>query len=111
MAGNTTNGSGGWSRGAILRELGTTYRLLRDPRVPAALKILLPVGALFYWISPVDLLPFMPFDDAAVMVIALYIFNQIAPTFVQSASADEQQNDERYEDGPTVDTTWNVVED
>ena len=112
MNGSGTNRTGGWSLGTILRELSTTFRLLRDPAVPKALKILLPVAATVYWISPVDLMPLLPFDDAALMVVALYLFNQIAPTFTQQPGTQGHgQSDDQYSDGPTVDTTWRVVED
>lgn len=52
------------------------WRLLRDPRIPAWPKWLVPVGALIYVLSPVDALPdFIPFlgqlDDLSIVAVAV----------------------------------------
>ncbi len=57
------------------------YRLMRDKRVNNYLK-LLPIASLVYLISPVDFLPFLPFDDLAVMGMGLYMFVELCPQFV-----------------------------
>lgn len=52
------------------------WRLLRDPRIPAWPKWLVPVGALIYTLSPVDAIPdFIPLlgqlDDVSVIAVTL----------------------------------------
>ncbi len=104
--GTYRSGSGGWNPMAILRDVVTAWRLLWDPRVPMTLKMLLPIAAALYWISPLDLLPGLPFDDIAIMLLALRAFVQLAPKeAVRNAARREETND-----GPVVDTTWRKVE-
>lgn len=112
--------SAGWSPGDIMRDMYTAWRMLWDPRVPSLLKILLPAAALLYWISPIDLLPGLPFDDIALLVLALRLFVQMGSVMgngPQSAgpgydpnqrnpSADRPKDDENI-----VDTTWHVIKD
>jgi uncharacterized membrane protein YkvA (DUF1232 family) len=57
------------------------YRLMRDNRVNNFLKIL-PVASLVYLISPVDLMPFLPFDDIAVVGMGMYMFVELCPQFI-----------------------------
>ena len=118
----------GWSWTNLLRDLVATWRLLWDPSVPGLLKFFLPFLALVYWISPIDLMPLMPFDDIAVLLLAARLFVALAPnesvkrafsgfggippasthnanrqnTFHQSAS--------RQDEGEVIDTTWRVIE-
>ena len=70
---------GGWGFSDILRDIAITWQLVRDPRVSFLLKLCLPLFALFYWLSPVDLMVGMPFDDIAVIVLATRLFVQMAP--------------------------------
>jgi uncharacterized membrane protein YkvA (DUF1232 family) len=63
----------------LLRDLTVAWRLLWDPRVPGLLKLLLPVLALIYLLSPLDLLPGLPFDDIAVLLAAARLFVALAP--------------------------------
>ncbi len=62
----------------IAREARLVGRLILDRRVPWYLK-LLPIGAAIYAISPVDLLPLNPLDDAAVVSLAFYFFVELCP--------------------------------
>ena len=55
----------GFLQGLILR-IKLILRLLADPRVSPLLK-LLPIGALVYWISPIDFLPVNPIDDGLII--------------------------------------------
>jgi len=57
------------------------YRLMGDKRVNAGLK-LLPVGSLLYLVFPADFLPFMPFDDLAVVGLGMYLFIELCPQYV-----------------------------
>jgi hypothetical protein len=53
-------------------------RLLMDQRVNPLLK-LLPVGTLIYVVSPVDLLPLNPVDDALIVWIGTQLFVELCP--------------------------------
>jgi len=119
---NNYNATGG-SRLNIMNDLMTAWRLLWDPRVPGMLKILLPVAALVYWISPIDLIPGLPFDDIAIMILALKMFINLAPSDAvngaatgNSAYQDDgfRQNGAQstgFDDGDVIDTTWQVIDD
>jgi len=98
---------GGFSPAAIIRDLSTAWQLLWDPRVPSILKLTLPVFALIYWISPVDLLPGIPLDDMAVVVLAAKLFIQLAS---QSSNTTSQPNNQTSDDD-SVSTSWQVVDD
>ncbi len=60
------------------------WRLFRDRRVPIYLKLML-VGALLYFLSPVDLIPEMlnPLlgmtDDVTILILSLKYFIKLAP--------------------------------
>lgn len=88
------------------------WRLLWDPNVPATLKLLLPVFAIIYLISPIDLMPFLPFDDIVIVGIALKLFVELAQprNFNQptNPSADGYASDLEKD---AIPTTWRVVED
>lgn len=80
MANNQTNPQGGsWNLLHIVRDMALTWQLMGDPQVSGLLKLCLPVFAFLYWISPIDLLVGMPFDDIAVVVLASRVFVQLAP--------------------------------
>lgn len=107
----------GFSLGSLLRDMTVAWRLIWDPRVPTLLKLLLPALALVYWVSPIDLLPGMPFDDLALLFLAAKLLVQLAPAdavqramYGRSTPNARQSSDQR--DGPeTIDTTWRVVEE
>lgn len=63
----------------ILLRIKLIYRLMGDKRVNPFLK-LLPIGALLYFILP-DL-AIGPFDDAAVLALASYLFIELCPDAV-----------------------------
>lgn len=95
----------GWNPIAILRDVATAWRLLWDPRVPFSLKMLLPVAAAVYWIWPLDLIPGLPFDDIAILLLALRAFVQLAPQEAVNGATN------RSKDGESViDTTWRRVD-
>lgn len=60
------------------------WRLFRDARVPLSLKLML-VGAVIYFISPIDIIPeiinplFGIIDDVAIVSLALKYFIKLAP--------------------------------
>ena len=92
-----------WNLQAILSDLKEAWRLIRDPSVPTILKLLLPGAAFLYFIWPLDIPG--PFDDIAILVLALRFFVQLAspnPTSAPPPSAPP-------EDANTIDTTWRVI--
>lgn len=104
--------SGGWNLTSLMRDITTAWRLLQDPQVSGLLKLLLPIAALVYFISPFDLLP-GPFDDAVVLFVALRLFLQMAPTeALRNAQASANPTtSSKPDDDNTIDTTWRVVDD
>jgi uncharacterized membrane protein YkvA (DUF1232 family) len=72
---------GSWIRD-IAQQLKLTMALMMDPRVHPLLK-LVPVAALAYLISPVDLIMGVPglsaVDDITVVLLGLRFFNEMAP--------------------------------
>lgn len=78
----------------LLQDLRLVLPLLRDPRVPTTAK-LIPVGVLFYVLSPVDLIPgwLIPFlgqlDDLAVIVLGLRWFMQTVPQEIVNEYRDQ----------------------
>lgn len=76
------------SQGGVLQEavnrLKLIFRLMGDRRVSAFLK-LIPVGALIYLISPIDLAPGVAFpiigalDDAGILWLGSYLFVELCP--------------------------------
>jgi len=103
---------GNWSPGAILQDVYRAWQLLWDPRVPLALKVLLPGAALLYWVSVIDLMPGLPFDDIAVLVLALRLFAHLASGNVESAATSQsyQQEPKPQAEAGTIETSWRVVE-
>jgi uncharacterized membrane protein YkvA (DUF1232 family) len=72
---------------SLMQQLKLATRLLREPRVPAAIKVI-PGLAAAYILSPVDFIPdFIPglgqLDDLAVLVFALEFFIRLCPTPAQ----------------------------
>lgn len=109
-----TGNSGSIGMNAMLNQLLNAGQLIFDRRVPLTLKLLLPVAALIYWISPVDLMPFLPFDDIAVVAAAIFFFNQFARQAVKDYDRQHGQPGQaggpQQPEGEVVDTTWRVVE-
>ena len=120
-------GPSSFSLSGVLRDLAVSWKLLLDPTVPGLLKILLPVAALIYWISPLDLIPGMPLDDLAILFLAARLFVSLAPRDSVNRAysggaprASQNQSHSHYganstnrpeEDGEVIDTTWRVVDD
>jgi uncharacterized membrane protein YkvA (DUF1232 family) len=72
---------------SLIEKLRLAVRLLREPRVPAVLKVL-PGLAAVYVLSPVDFIPdIIPglgqFDDLAVLVFTLELFIRLCPSPAQ----------------------------
>ena len=113
----TANSTSAASAGNVARQLYQVWKALRDPNIPWAVKWLIPLAALAYWVSPVDLIPFFPLDDIVVVLVALNIFLQMIARY-QTPDADKrggtesgQPNASFYDDNKTIETTWRVVEE
>lgn len=65
----------------FITQLRLTWRLLRDPRVSVPVK-LIPAAVVAYIISPLDLLPFLPIDDIAVLIMGMRAFQALVPDYV-----------------------------
>lgn len=112
----------GWNWTNLLRDLVATWRLLWDPSVPGLLKLALPFMALLYMISPLDLIPLMPLDDIAIMMLAARLFVALSPresverafggyrTPPHASRPGASRNTESRESGEVIDTTWRIVE-
>ncbi len=111
---NVSGNSGSIGMNAMLNQLLNAGQLLFDRRVPLTLKLLLPVAALVYWISPVDFMPFLPFDDIAVVAAAIFFFtqfgNQAVKDFDRQQGQGGQSGAAQSTEGEVVDTTWRVIE-
>lgn len=66
---------------SLYDDLRLIARLLKDRRVNFLLK-LLPVGALFYLIFPLDISPVNPLDDGLVLWLGGYFFIELCPADV-----------------------------
>ncbi len=89
------------------RDLRRIWRLMRDPRTPGWLK-LLPLLALIYILSPVDLLPDLmipgigALDDLVLLLLVLRVLLDLAPAEEQPAS---HRRDE------VIEATYRVLEE
>jgi uncharacterized membrane protein YkvA (DUF1232 family) len=63
---------------SISKRVKLIARLMIDSRVNPLIK-LLPVGTLVYLVVPTDLMPLLPFDDAAVLWLGSYLFVELCP--------------------------------
>ena len=65
-------------------------RLMGDKRISPLLK-LLPIGSLVYLVIPIDLMPIIPVDDAAVLWLGSYMFVELCPQDVVQEHWDQIQ--------------------
>lgn len=105
----------GWRPVDFANDFARASRLITDRRVPFALKLLLPLGALVYWVFPLDLIPGLPIDDIAIVLLAVRLFvtlGENAITRAPSAWSDQGTAGESASgETPVVDTTWRVVDE
>lgn len=120
-----TNGMPGGQRvssGNVLEQMMQAGKLLFDSRVPFNLKLMLPIAAAVYWLWPLDLMPGLPFDDLAVLFVALTFFVKLANDAITKTGGQQygggaasQPSKGSANAAPTandgvVDTTWRVIE-
>jgi uncharacterized membrane protein YkvA (DUF1232 family) len=101
----------------LMRNAKLAWRLLVDPRVPALTK-LLPVGALVYLLSPIDLIPdVLPvlgqLDDLLVIVLGVRAFIALCPPELVRAyqSGAHGYKPAETRDDKTVDGSFRVMDD
>lgn len=93
-----------WKEG--LKTLQLSWRLIRDPLVPAWTK-LIPLGALGYVLLPADLVPdILPLlgqmDDLAVILLGLRLFIRVCPQAVVEGYREE---------APTITVEYDIRDD
>ena len=115
MPGNGATGKSG-AAGGLMEQMMQAGRLVFDSRVPFSLKLMLPIAAALYWLWPLDLMPGLPFDDIAVLFVALTFFVQLANDAISKGAGQQytgaggsQPQAATANDG-VVDTTWRVIE-
>jgi uncharacterized membrane protein YkvA (DUF1232 family) len=84
------------------------FRMMKDPRSSIFLKAS-PLFIILYLISPIDLVPFMPLDDAAVISLAFYLFIELSPKDVIDELMEELRNLDGINGDPTR-TTVEIIE-
>ena len=65
----------------LINRLRLTYRLMNDTRVPITTKMI-PIAVIVYIVSPLDLMPFIPIDDIAVLIAGLRAFEALVPDYI-----------------------------
>jgi uncharacterized membrane protein YkvA (DUF1232 family) len=95
--------------GTIVGQVRLSWRLLSDPRVPLALKMIIPALMVIYVVSPIDLLPdFLiglgQLDDIGVVLAALALFVRLAPSDVVNEHRDAMEG------RPTATTREDVID-
>lgn len=120
---NSDSAAGGSN---LANQLYLVWKALNDPTIPWAAKWLIPIAALVYAVSPIDLIPFFPLDDIVVIVVAFNVFTRLIaqyqtrgtgpnnPTYTGAQGSNAQQaphaNPHSNDTGKTIETTWRVIE-
>ncbi len=89
----------------MIRDGRLAWRLLNDPRVATVAKVMIPVLAVIYVLSPVDLIPDVipvagQLDDLAVLAIALRLFIGLAPPAVVAEHRARMAGEAPQQGGP-----------
>lgn len=63
----------------LIYQVTLIFRLMRDPRINPLLKVL-PIAALIYLLTPIDLVPINPLDDGLVLWIGGALFIALCPS-------------------------------
>ncbi|MCX6066337.1 MAG: hypothetical protein NT121_11370 [Chloroflexi bacterium] len=111
------------SQGGVLKDITLraklVFRLLGDKRVSPWIK-LIPIGALVYLVSPIDLIMGIPgldaLDDAAILWLGYYTFIELCPPEIvrelsknivsnNSIIDEATQDDDEIVDGEATDVT------
>jgi len=90
----------------IIQQIRLVVRLLRDPRVPMGIKLIIP-AAFVYIISPIDIAPDLflglgQLDDLTILILAILLFIDLCPKHIVA---------EHRGHGNVIEGTYRVVED
>lgn len=71
----------------VLKNLQLVLRLARDPRVPAWIKVGIPLLVAIYFVSPIDLIPDFiigpgQLDDLGVVLLGMNLMVRFSPGYV-----------------------------
>jgi uncharacterized membrane protein YkvA (DUF1232 family) len=102
-----------------LENLRLTWRLLRDPKVAPYAKVFLPILALIYLISPIDLIPDLilglgQIDDAGVIaLLAYFLISLVRRAGMSNLQETEPTTPSRKSSvgDNVIDATYRVVSD
>jgi uncharacterized membrane protein YkvA (DUF1232 family) len=102
-----------------LDNLRITWKLLRDPKVAPIAKLVLPILAVLYLISPIDLIPDVilglgQMDDAGVIVFLGYLlvnFVRRARLATQQGTAPASQTSRPGASDNVIEASYRVVAD
>ncbi len=77
-------------------QLRLAWRLFRDPRVASRLKVIVPVLAGLYFVSPIDVVPDLflgvgQVDDLGVVGLALLVLARLLPRFAPADVVEEHR--------------------
>jgi uncharacterized membrane protein YkvA (DUF1232 family) len=75
----------------LIYQVTLIFRLMRDPRVNPLLKAL-PIAALIYLLTPIDLFPINPLDDGLVLWLGGSLFITLCPQDIVQEHKTEIQN-------------------
>ena len=117
----------GWRLSRLMADGRLVWRLLWDPRVPLARKLLVP-GAMVYVVSPLDLIPdviplFGQVDDVVVVLMAFRLFLALVPRDVLAehrramaggggpAGEGDPSSQQGSQQGPIIEGSYRVLED
>ena len=104
---------------SVLNQLRLMLKLMADRRVPTLTK-LLPLGAVLYLLSPIDLIPDMivglgQLDDLGILVLGIKSFISMAPPHVveelQAEISGARKASNTHASEETVDASYRVVDD
>jgi len=110
--------------GGLLRQTRLAWRLLRDSRVPGWVKVI-PIGALIYLLSPIDLVPGLvlpgigQIDDIVLLLLALKAFVDVSPPGIVrehlqqlfGETGDLEPTQRPSSSGTTIDAPYRIVND
>ncbi len=110
--------------GGLLRQTRLAWRLLRDSRVPGWVKVI-PIGALIYLLSPIDLVPGLvlpgigQIDDIVLLLLALKAFVDVSPPGIVrehlqqllGETGDLEPTRRPSSGGTTIDAPYRIVND
>ncbi len=104
----------------LVRNAQLVWRLLKDPRVPLPVKLIIPSVVGLYVLSPIDAMPdVLPLlgqlDDIAVLFAGVAIFTEMCPKAIveehrAALTREATKGRTGVQEGETVDAEYRVIE-